>query len=371
MRVPVLSPEGLQLMPAKPSRVRRWLKSGEAKVVKNKLKIFCVQLVRQPSGHETQECVVGCDPGKLYTGLAVVTAKDTLWLAHVFLPYAIIRKRLEQRRMMRRGRRGRRIIRSLPYAERNHRQKRFDNRRNKKFPPSIRASRELEIELIATLELIYPITRVVWEKVVAKGNKGFSPVMQAQYWAISCLEKDHSIDVTQREGWETSNLRQHLGLIKQKSAKSDAIPETHAVDALALAATEFVRYRQLKGKQGWWEGFVDVTPAPFAIIRRPPFSRRQLHLMLPAKGGTRRKYGGSVTRHGFRKGDYVKAEQAGRTYYGWVSGDTAKQVSVSDAQWHRLGQFSIKKVRLLQRSTGLIVVPSVGLSNLATQCGKI
>ncbi|MEQ9670368.1 MAG: hypothetical protein RLO19_18720, partial [Coleofasciculus sp. G2-EDA-02] len=44
----------------------------------------------------------------------------------------------------------------------------------------------------------------------------------------------------------------------------------------------------------------------------------------------------------------------------WCSGDTEKQVSVSDINWKRLGQFSAKKVQLLQRSTGLIVVPSPG-----------
>lgn len=70
-----------------------------------------------------------------------------------------------------------------------------------------------------------------------------------------------------------------------------------------------------------------------AVIRCPPICRRQLHLMVPAKGGIRRKYGGTTTRHGFRKGDYVKAEMAGRVVYGWVSGDTKRQVSVSNADW--------------------------------------
>jgi hypothetical protein len=92
--------------------------------------------------------------------------------------------------------------------------------------------------------------------------------------------------------------------------------------------------------------------------------------MVQSLGGIRRKYGGTTTRHGFRKGDYVKAEMAGRVVYGWVSGDTERQVSVSNADWKRLGQFSAKKVQLLQRSTGLIVVPSTGLSNLPCLRGR-
>jgi hypothetical protein len=43
--------------------------------------------------------------------------------------------------------------------------------------------------------------------------------------------------------------------------------------------------------------------------------------MLPSKAGKRRGYGGTVTRHGLRKGDYVKAVKAGITYYGYVSGN--------------------------------------------------
>ncbi|BAY85221.1 hypothetical protein NIES267_47200 [Calothrix parasitica NIES-267] len=73
------------------------------------------------------------------------------------------------------------------------------------------------------------------------------------------------------------------------------------------------------------------------------------------KGGKRRKYGGTVTQHGYRKGDYVEAIKADKTYRGWVSGDTKTQVSISDANWKRLGQFRVSKVKLLQRSRGLIV----------------
>lgn len=82
----------------------------------------------------------------------------------------------------------------------------------------------------------------------------------------------------------------------------------------------------------------------------------RFHLLQFAKGGKRRKYGGTVTRHGFRKGDYVKAERKGQAYYGWGSGDTKTQVSISGIHWKRLGQFRSRKVELIQRSTGLLAM---------------
>jgi len=84
MRVPVLSPEGRPLMPTKPSRARRWLKSEKAKAVYSDLGIFTIQLVSEPSGTNTQPISVGIDPGKLYTGIGVQSAKSTLWMAHLF-----------------------------------------------------------------------------------------------------------------------------------------------------------------------------------------------------------------------------------------------------------------------------------------------
>lgn len=111
-------------------------------------------------------------------------------------------------------------------------------------------------------------------------------------------------------------------------------------------------------------GKCHVTPANFVVIRRPPISRRQLHLMVPAIGGIRRKYGGTITRHGVRKGDFVKAEQAGRVSCGWVSGDTERQVSVSNINWKRIAQFTTSKVHLIRRSTGLLVASDGKLSSL-------
>ncbi|MBW4479871.1 MAG: RRXRR domain-containing protein [Tolypothrix brevis GSE-NOS-MK-07-07A] len=352
LRVPVLSKKGFPLMPTKASRARRWLKAGKAKVVHKDLGIFQIQLTKCAK-EETQPIVVGVDPGKMYTGIGVQSAKFTLWLAHLQLPFKSVRERMEQRAMMRRGRRGRRINRKIAFKLRAHRQKRFDNRRQRKVPPSIRANRELEWRVLDELTLVFPFQTVVYEVIKARGDKGFSPVMVGQKWQLEQLKAFG--EVKQLQGWETANIRRELGLHKQKHSKGDAIPATHALDGVALACSEFIQYGIIDRYSQGWKGDVSVTSAPFAVIRRPPVSRRQLHLMVPAKGGVRRKYGGTVTRHGFRKGDYVEATQGDKTYRGWVSGDTEKQVSVSDQNWKRLGQFSKNKVWLIARSTGLIV----------------
>jgi len=365
MRIPVVDKDGTPLMPTKPSRARRWLREGKAVKRWSDLGVFYVQLTCDPSDTETQDVVVGIDPGKLYSGIGVQSAKATLFMAHLVLPFETVKKRMEQRRMMRRTRRSRRINRNVSFQLRNHRQKRFDNRRGHKLPPSIRANRELELRVVRDLAAIFPISGIVWEYVKAdvdltsgrkkaRSGRGFSPVMVGQKFAIRRLEA--IAPVVKMEGWETANLRRQLGLAKSKDKASQS-PQSHAVDGLALAASEFVSYEsfhtsQNHGKQ--WVGSVALTECVFRVIRRPPVCRRQLHLLQPAKGGKRRNYGGTVTRHDFRKGDLVRAEMAGRQCIGWVSGDTARQVSVSDINWKRLGQFAASKVELLRRSVNLL-----------------
>jgi RRXRR protein len=357
MRVPVISVDNIPLMPTKASRARRWIKAGIAVGKFNKLGIFYVQLITEPSNTKTQEVVVGLDPGKMFSGVAVQSKKYTLQMLHLVLPFKTIKDRMEQRAMMRRGRRGRRINRKLLYNQRAHRQARFDNRHNSKLPPSIRANKDLEYRTITLLREIYPVKTIVIEEVEARGNKGFSPVMVGQRYQINRLSELTNVEL--KKGWETSNLRKYLGLHKEKSDKSLQIPETHAVDAVALACSEFIKYQTWEGVKSHgasWIGNVTITNSQFTVLRRPPISRRQLHLMVPSKGGSRRKYGGTTTRHGFRKGDFVEATQGKKSFFGWVSGDTEKQVSVSDCNWKRLGQCTAKKVRLIQRNTGLIVL---------------
>ena len=351
MRIPVISVEGRPLMPTTPARARKWIESGKAIKKWSDVGLFYVQLT-QPTGDNVQPIVIGIDPGKLYSGIGVQSSKATLFTAHLVLPFQKVKDRMEQRAMMRRSRRGRRINRDIAFSLRAHRQKRFSNRRGSKLPPSIRANRQLELRVVSELCKILPVTGIVYEIVKAKGSKSFSPVMVGQKWMLIQLAEFAPVET--RKGWETSQLRTQLGLQKQKHQKSDPIPATHAVDGIALACSAFIQYESFhsaKAHGHQWTGEVLVTDAPFKVIRRPPISRRQLHLMVPAKGGVRRKYGGSTTRHGVRKGDLVSSPKG----IGYVSGDTEKRVSVSDANWKRLGQISAKKVQLIRRSNGLIV----------------
>ena len=163
-------------------------------------------------------------------------------------------------------------------------------------------------------------------------------------------------------GWQTSNLRKHLKLEKSKD-KSEQVASSHAVDGVTLACYHFLNYKAHFSNNSHghsWQGDVVITPCFFTIIKRPPISRRQLHLMLPAKNGVRRKHGGTTTHHSIRKGDFVKAKKAGKVYSGWGSGETKTQISVSNFDWKRLGQFTASKVELISRSTGLICKPLHG-----------
>jgi hypothetical protein len=199
--------------------------------------------------------------------------------------------------------------------------------------------------------------------------------MSGQNWAISQMQTIAPVFV--REGWQkdgngTSQIRKQLGLIKDKKNKSEAKPETHAVDGIALACGYFVQYSRhvTANTQGYiWKGAVNVTDSVFRIITRPGavkkgneygFFRRQLHFEVPDKSGKRKRKGGTITPFGFRIGDLVKAVKKDKRYIGYIGGFTDteqnKNISIYDYSWKRIGQFAPSKVKLLQRSNGLCIL---------------
>lgn len=383
-RIAVVSSNGQPLMPTKPSRARKWVSSGRAIGKWSDLGVYYVQLLEKSSDTKTQPIVVGVDPGKSYSGIGVQSAKCTLLQLHLILPFGRVRARMEQRRLLRCSRRSRRINRDVPFKLRNHRQKRFDNRRQKgKLAPSIRASRQLEIRVVKEIASIYPVTAIGYEKVRAdvdltsgrkKARSGscFSPVMVGQNWCI--CELSNIAPVYTREGWQrdgngTSQLRTALGLVKDKQNKSEAKPETHSVDGVALACGYFIEYVRFTGSNSHgyiWKGHVNVTSSLFKIVTRPGavrrgkeygVFRRQLHFEVPSSGGVRKRKGGTITPWGFRVGDLARATKGKTESIGYIGGYSKanKVVSLYDWQWKRIGQFSVSKTTLIRRSNGLCV----------------
>ena len=349
-------------MPTKASRARKWVRDGKAVGKFNDLGVYYLQLLVEPSDYNMQPIAVGIDPGKLYSGIGVQSKHQTLWTGHLELPFETVKRRMETRSMLRRNRRGRRINSKVPFSLRAHRQVRFSNRRGNKVPPSIKANRQLEQRVIKELFAIFPVSKIVYEYVKAdvdltsgrkkaRFGKGFSAVMVGQKWAIQQLEKLSPVET--KFGYQTAQLRRFLGLEKTQD-KSERSLNSHAVDGVALACSEFINYDPVissEGKGKEWKGDVTVTKAPFTVIKRPPYCRRQLHYTTPGAKGVRKKYGGSTTSFGLRKGDLVRTPKG----LGYVSGETGNKISISDGNWRRVAKVVRSKVKLVRRSTSILV----------------
>lgn len=263
-RIPVLAPDETPLMPTLYRRAQQWVDAGKAEWFSNDVNIKAVRLLSEPSSRNTQPVVIGIDPGKKFSGIAVQSSQFTLFTAHLILPFPHVTKKMTGRRLLRRARRGRRLDRKVAFHLRAHRQKRFDNRRQKKLVPSIRANRELELRMVKELMRLFPISTLVYEYIEAKGSKAFSPVMVGQKVMLEWLSK--LTRVTTQLGWETAKLRTHLGLVKHKADKSEQTPQTHAVDGIALAASQFVQYKAFHTTNTHghtWIGSVRLTPPHF------------------------------------------------------------------------------------------------------------
>ncbi len=373
-RVPVVSKDGKPLMPTTPNRAAYWMKSKQAIGKRNKVGVFYVQLLREPSGYNTQQIVVGTDRGKAFTGIAFQSRLATIALFHACLPgFYKSKKKLKDRQSvtgkmakrseLRRTRRGQRINRTKPFKLRNHRQKRFDNRRNKKLPPSVKANREMELRIVTEMSKIIPISEIRDESCGGNSKKngfGISPVTVGQEWFREQVSK--IAPVIEVDSLITGTYRDQLGLVKNRKDKSEQSPETHANDAIAIAATAFIKYKKfytINSHGHHWDGKCVVSSAAFIVVTRPKLFRRKLHQENYQKGGILKRLGGTITPFKFRCGDYVQTTYKGKMISGWVGGFTntnkTKNVSIYDHNWSRIGQFNPTNIKLIKRSTKLCV----------------
>ncbi|WP_243147303.1 RRXRR domain-containing protein [Scytonema sp. UIC 10036] len=359
-RVPVVSPNGLPLMPTTPARGRKWIQSGKAVGKRNQVGVFYVQLLCEPSGYKTQEVVAGTDRGKAFTGLAFQSKLATIAIFHVCLPGFYKSKKnskdrqsvtgkMAKRAELRRTRRGQRIDRKKPFKLRNHRQKRFSNRRQNKLPPSVRANREMELRILTEMSQILPISEIRDEACggnTKKNGKGISPVTVGQEWFRK--QASSIAPVVEVDSRDTEKYRNQLGLVKDKLDKSNQTPETHANDAIALASSAFIEYKKFHTTNTYghhWVGECVITPAPFLVMTRPKLFRRKLYQENRSKGGVLTRLGGTITPFGFRSGDYVKTTDNKNVVYGWIGGFTNTGKTKKDLSMTTIGHASVNFLR--------------------------
>lgn len=296
--VPVVDKNQEPLMPTTPAKARRLIKEGKATPFFNR-GIFCVRLNYVPQRVYKQDVVVGVDPGskreaftvksEAYTFINVQTDAVT-WVG----------KHVEQRRVMRRGRRNRKTP---------HRANR-KNRARGDIPPSTKARWQWKLRVARWLCKMFPVTQFVVEDVVAvtkegqrRWNSSFSPLEVGKTWFYDELGQLAPVETL--KGYETKELRDMHGLKKSSSKLSDKF-EAHCVDSWVLA--------------NYWIGG-HLKPDNKEIFYLVPLRlhRRQLHRLQPANGGVRSPYGGTRSM-GFKRGSWVKHPKWGICYVGGASG---------------------------------------------------
>jgi len=148
----VLNRHGSPLMPCKAQKAKKLLKLRKAKVVRRTP--FTIKLTCGSSGYK-QELTAGVDAGSKVIGTAVVRESgQVVFQAETHLRGEEIKSKMDQRRMYRRSRRGRKT---------RYRKTRFLNRkastRLDRLPPSTRHKVEAHLREKSFIESILPISK--------------------------------------------------------------------------------------------------------------------------------------------------------------------------------------------------------------------
>lgn len=154
MLVYVINKNNKPLMPCKPNKARKLLKSNKAKVIHREP--FTIQLLFGSSGYK-QDINLGVDCGSKFIGLSATTHKKELFSAELELRHDIV-DLLSTRRQYRRSRRNRKT---------RYRKPRFLNRVKSKhkgwLAPSIENKIQTHINIINKINRILPITKIAVE----------------------------------------------------------------------------------------------------------------------------------------------------------------------------------------------------------------
>ena len=327
MFVPVKTKDGERLMPLHPARARKLVKRGEATPYFDN-GIYCIRLNKEPSDRDTQEIAVGVDPGSKKEGFTVKSESHT-YLNVQADAHNKVGKKVEKRCELRRVRRSRKC------PNRKNRMNRLANKEH--IPAGTRARWDWKLRILKWLSKMFPITHVCVEDIKAKSieraqkwNQSFSPLEVGKQWFYSEVEKRWQL--LTRQGWETKEIRDRLGL-KKSSQKLAETFEAHCVDSWCLA------YQTVGG-----------NPIPDKIsifcISPIPIRRRGLHRQHPQQGGKRPRYGGT-TWNGLVKNTLVRHIKHGLTR---ISGFSKQGISLYSLEGKRLCQNAkIQDCKILTR----------------------
>ena len=274
MFLPVKTKDGQQLMPMRAARARKLVKRGEATPYWDN-GIYCIRLNKEPSDRDTQDIVVGVDPGSKKEGFTVKSASHT-YLNVQADAHDKVGKKVEKRRELRRSRRSRKCP--------NRKQKKHNLSNRDRIPAGTRARWDWKLRILSWLSKLYPITHVCVEDIKAptiqrakKWNQSFSPLEVGKQWFYREIEKRWHLLTLQ--GYETKEIRDRFGLKKSSNKLSETF-EAHCVDSWCLA------HHAVGGK------YIPDNTAIFCIAPIP-IKRRSLHREQEAKGRKRNRYGGT------------------------------------------------------------------------------
>jgi len=282
-------------MPCHPARARELINKGRA-IRRFSKGVFYIKLMDRSDG-DVQDIACGIDPGSKREGYTIKSE------AHTFLNVQAeavtwVSKAVEVRRNMRRARR----LRKTPCRA---------NRKNRArgcLPPSTRARWGWKLRVAKWLAKLYPISMFVVEDIKArtKGQRKwdtlFSPLEVGKAWFYNELGK--VAEVSTKQGWETKQMRDALGL-KKSGKKMAEIFEAHAVDSWILA-------------NSWVGGHTAPDNKNLMCIAPIRLQRRHLHALQPTKNGFRRNRGGTQSL-GLKRGALVKHSKYSLVYVGGTS----------------------------------------------------
>jgi len=142
--------DGNALMPCKPSKARRLLKEGKAKVIKRTP--FTIKLLYGSSNY-VQTIIAGMDAGSKVIGVCAMSNGKVLYQSETYLREDVSGK-MQQRAMYRRTRRNRKT-RYRPARWNN----RANSRREERLAPSIRSKFDSHFREKMFVESILPVTK--------------------------------------------------------------------------------------------------------------------------------------------------------------------------------------------------------------------